>query len=221
VSTRNIARDLCAAVLTAGVLLSAPIDSASATAQACPDVEVVFARATGEPPGIGSVGQAFVDSLRPKVGGRSVGVYPVNYPASSSWDVPNSISAGAWDASGHVQSMATNCPSTKMVLGGMSQGAGVIDLIAIAAPVLIFTPVPMSPQVADHIAAIAVFGNPARSLPGGGPLTAISPLYGPKIIDLCAPGDPVCGAGNDPSAHAMYVYNGMVDQATTFAATRL
>ena len=48
----------------------------------CPDVEVVSARGTDEPPGPGIIGQAFIDSLRSKVPGRSVGVYPVNSPAT-------------------------------------------------------------------------------------------------------------------------------------------
>ena len=75
-SARHIARVLGAAVVTAGaVLLSAPIPSASA--QACPDVEVVFARGTSEPPGVGGVGQAFVDAVRSQVGAKSVDVYPV------------------------------------------------------------------------------------------------------------------------------------------------
>jgi hypothetical protein len=117
--------------------------------------------------------------------------------------------------------MATNCPSTQMVLGGMSQGAGVIDLIAIAAPVWRIAPVPMLPEAADHVAAVTVFGNPSRDIPGGGPFTALSPLYGPKTIDLCAPGDPFCSQGNDLSAHLSYVQNGMVSQAATFADSAL
>src|SRR5882757_4224845 len=71
-----------------------------------------FGRCTGAPPGIGWLGQAFVDALRPLVGGRSVGVYAVNYPAT--YDFSNSASAGASDASAHVQYMAVNCPSTRM-----------------------------------------------------------------------------------------------------------
>lgn len=46
-----------AAVTTPG-LLSAHVPMVSA--EPCPDVEVVFARGTGEPPGIGSVGGLFV-----------------------------------------------------------------------------------------------------------------------------------------------------------------
>src|SRR5262245_5704067 len=79
-----------------------------AAAAPCPDVEIVFARGTTEPPGVGGIGQAFVDSLRSRVGERSVGVYAVNYPASR--DFGRSVPAGRDDASAHVQSMAATCP---------------------------------------------------------------------------------------------------------------
>jgi cutinase len=201
-------------------MLSTAVGVPSAAAGPCPDIEVVFARGTGERPGVGYVGQAFVDSLRPNVGGRSVGVYAVNYPAA--YDFSNSASAGAGDASAHVQYMAANCPNTRMVLGGMSQGAGVIDLITIGSIMVPgFTPAPMAPEVADHVAAVAVFGNPSRNLPGLGPLTAISPLYGAKTIDLCAPDDLFCSEGKSIIAHLSYVQNGMVSQAAAFAASRL
>jgi cutinase len=215
--------------VTAWALLSAPIDIPSASAAPCPDVEVVFARATTEPPGIGEVGQAFIDSLRSQVGGRSVSVYAVNYPATE--DFSQSASAGATDASAHVQSMSANCPNTRMVLGGYSQGALVIDLIT-AFPVAFagFTPAPMPPELADHVAAVAVFGNPSDRYVGV-PLTAISPMYGAKAIDLCVPADPVCSAGGDMSPprrdemfsgpHLTYVQSGMASQGAAFAASRL
>ena len=44
----------------------------------CPDVQVVFARGTGEAPGVGPTGQAFVDSLRARLGPRPLDVYAVN-----------------------------------------------------------------------------------------------------------------------------------------------
>ena len=164
---RQIARFIGAAMVTAWAMLNAAISIPSAAAAPCPDIEVVFARGTGAPPGIGWLGEAFVNSLRPKVGGRSVGVYAVNYPAA--YDFSNSASAGASDASAYVQSMAANCPSTRMVLGGMSQGAGVIDLITVGAiTVPGFTPAPLPPEVADHVAAVAVFGNPSREYSGPG-----------------------------------------------------
>ena len=193
-------------------LLSTLIDTRYAAAGPCSDVEVVFARGTNEPPGVGSVGQAFVDSLRAKVPGRPIGVYAVNYPATD--DFVRSSLAGAGDARAHVQSVIGSCPNTRMVLGGYSQGAGVIDMTTEQLP----------PEMADHVAAVAVFGNPestfARML-GGGRLPTISPLYRPKTIELCVPDDPICSEGRNARAHVLYVQSGMTDQAATFAAGRL
>jgi cutinase len=210
-SARNIARILGVTVAMAWAL-SALVDTRHASAGPCPDVEVVSARGTDEPPGVGSIGQAFIDSLRPKLPGRSVGVYGVNYPATN--DFARSESAGAGDGSAHVQSTVANCPNTKMVLSGYSQGAAVIDMVTEELP----------PEVADHVAAVAVFGNPkstfARTL-GGGQLPAISPLYRPKTIDLCIPDDPICSEGKNEAAHHLYDQNGMTNQAAAFAASRL
>ena len=130
-SLRRITHVLAAAVVATWVaLLSAPINIGPASAAPCPDIEVTFARATTEQPGVGVVGREFIDSLRSQVGGRSVGVYAVNYPASE--DFVPSTNAGTSDASAHVTSMIANCPSTKMVLGGYSQGAMVIRSITTA-----------------------------------------------------------------------------------------
>ncbi len=48
----------------------------------CPDIEVIFARGTDDTPGLGTPGSAFVNALRPLVGGQTVSSYAVNYPAS-------------------------------------------------------------------------------------------------------------------------------------------
>ena len=58
-----ITRILGAVVVTAGAAVFG-VSVPSASAQQCPDVEAVFARGTSEPPGVGGVGQAFVDQLR-------------------------------------------------------------------------------------------------------------------------------------------------------------
>ena len=211
-SARNIARILGVAVVFTWAPLISLTGTHYASAGQCPDVEVVFARGTNEPPGVGSVGQAFIDSLRSQARGRSVGVYAVNYPATD--DFVRSSLAGAGDAGAHVQSMVGSCPGTRMVLGGYSQGAGVIDMTTDALP----------PQVAPRVAAVAVFGNPESSFSrmlGGGQLPTISQLYRPKTIDLCVPNDPICSEGKNPAAHGLYVQSGMTSQAAAFAASRL
>jgi cutinase len=210
---RWLTRVLVAVSVAAGALPIALIDLPAAAAAPCPDVEIVFARGTTEPPGVGGIGQAFVDSLRSQVGARSVGVYAVNYPASNDFDT--STPAGANDASAHIRSMAADCPNTKMVLGGYSQGAAVIDLATAALP----------PQVADHVAAAADFGGPRSSFAdtlSPGPLPVISPLFAGKTIDMCVPNDPICSEGGwDMRAHGAYVQTGMVNGAAAFAANRL
>jgi len=210
---RRVTRMLGAGSVAAGALPIALAGPPAAAAAPCPDVEIVFARGTTEPPGVGGIGQAFVDSLRPQLGARSVDVYAVDYPASNDFDT--STPAGANDASAHIQSTAANCPSTKMVLGGYSQGAGVIDLATAG----------LSPDVADHVAANAEFGAPRSSFAdtlSPATLPVISPLLATKTIDLCVPNDPICYQGGwDMGAHVSYVQTGMVDQAATFAAAKV
>jgi cutinase len=228
VNTRRFARLLGAAVVTMSAsMLSAPILVASAAP--CPDVDVTFARGTNESPGVGGVGQAFIDSLRSQVGGRSVAVYAVNYPAGD--DFAPSASAGAVDTHAHVTSMVANCPNTKLVLGGYSLGAMALDLATIARmPIAGLIPDILTADEAAHVAALATFGNPSdRYL--GGPISEVSPWYGAKAIDLCAPGDPVCTPGGAlalPShdelfspVHLSYPGSGMPSQAATFVASHL
>jgi cutinase len=209
-NTRRLASFLAIALAAwASIAVTVAIPSA---AEPCADVEVVFARGTSEAPGVGGTGQAFIDSLRAQTPGKSVSVYAVDYPATE--DFANSIAAGAGDASAHVQSIAAQCPNSKIVLGGYSQGAAVVDNITQTMP----------PDVADHVAAVAVLGNPksayAASL-AGAPLAAISPQYAPKTIDLCVQDDPFCSEGKNWIAHDFYWFTGLTAKAAAFAAGRL
>lgn len=71
------------AALSAAVLPVSPLAAVpSALADDCPDAEVVFARGTNEAPGLGRVGDAFVDSLREQTSGLNIRTYGVNYAAS-------------------------------------------------------------------------------------------------------------------------------------------
>jgi hypothetical protein len=87
---RHIPRFLAAAVVAASGVSASVLASAipSASADPCPDLQVVFARGTDDPPGVGPTGQAFIDSLRPRVGAKSLDVYSVNYPATHEPEPP-------------------------------------------------------------------------------------------------------------------------------------
>jgi cutinase len=206
-----------------------PASAAPPAGQNCPDTQVVFARGTGEDPGIGPTGQAFVDALRPRLPGKSLDVYAVNYPASDQWSTGLD---GIRDAGSHVINEAAACPNTKMVLGGFSQGAAVAGFVTSPAvpdsvpadvdPATI--PKPLDPALANHVAAVVLFGTPnVRAMNFlGQPQLVIGPLYQSKTIEVCAVEDPVCSEGMNFSAHNSYVDDGsVIGQGVDFAVARL
>ena len=213
---------------TWGLGVSLATANAAPSGPGCPDTQVVFARGTGEEPGVGPTGQAFIDALRAKLG-KPVDVYAVNYPASDQWSTGLD---GIRDAGSHVINEAKTCPNTKMVLGGFSQGAAVAGFTTSSAvpdsipqdvdPATI--PKPLDPALASHVAAVVLFGTPnVRAMNFlGQPQLVIGPLYQSKTIQVCAVEDPVCSDGMNFSAHNSYVDDGSaMGQGVDFAAARL
>src|SRR4051812_13283003 len=60
---RSLARIVGVVVTATWALVSAPVATFAAAADPCSDVAVVWARGTHQEPGLGNIGQAFVDSL--------------------------------------------------------------------------------------------------------------------------------------------------------------
>jgi cutinase len=197
-------------------ITSGPVPTARA--DECPDVELVFARGTAEPPGLGRVGDALLAALQPELGSRSVQAYAVNYPASYNF---LTTADAANDARGHIAAMADQCPATRLVLGGFSQGAAAVSMLAGVPPVgqrigNIGSAPPLDPGLAGKVAAVAVFGNPGNRF--GTPLSSTGAFAG-RAIDLCSPGDPVCVVGGrERDAHSDYESPPYPGQAAGFVA---
>ena len=218
---------LAVAAILAGSL-AAPTPSANAADDSCPSIEVVFARGTFEAPGVGATGQAFLDALNTRLPGKTVDVYAVNYPASLDF---GQAAGGIVDASNKIETIAASCPTTKIVLGGYSQGAAVAGYTTtdtvpagLALPAGITGPMP--PAIAPHVAAVVLFGTPdtwfLNLVDHNAPPITIGQPYTAKTLQLCATGDPVCFPGGlDRAAHSSYKDNGMADQAADFAARLL
>ncbi|WP_197376456.1 cutinase family protein [Mycolicibacterium baixiangningiae] len=233
---RQFGRFLGAVVMTTWAAMIG-VAAPAASAQPCPDVEVVFARGSGEAAGVGGVGQSFVDALRAQAAPRTVNVYAVNYAASNNFDARDDLARtvvdGIRDAGSRVQTIADTCPNTRIVLGGFSQGAVVAGFVtsstvpdAVPASYRNSVPEPLAPEVAEHVAAVTLFGLPSAEWLGtyGAPPVVIGPLYEPKTLELCAEGDTICNGapGGQPSiAHALYGINGMTQQGATYAVGRL
>ncbi len=203
-----------AALLTAPLIITgtAPV----AAADDCPDAEVIFARGTDEPAGMGRVGDALVDSLRKQAGGMVIRSYAVDYKATIT---QRHSGEGAKDAIAHIKSTAAACPDTKIVLGGYSQGASVVNIVAGFSGINWGSPLP--PEYMKNIAAIATFGNQADRTDGAPP-TQNSPLSA-KAIDLCNPADPIChaGSGNSWSGHTQGYVPEYTDEAAAFVTSKL
>jgi len=113
----------------------------------------------------------------------------------------------------------------RFLLGCVALGLGLV-LLGLA---FVFNPAPMPPEIANRVAAVAVFKNPSARYVG--PATAVSPLYGRKAIDLCNSGYRVCSRGGGMSPpqrdemfsgpHVQYLQSGMPSQAAAFAASHL
>lgn len=196
-------------------LIAAP--APSALADPCPDVELVFARGTGEPPGMGRVGDALAGTLAPLLGGRSLGTYAVDYAANRNF---LNTSDGAENVRSHIAWIAGACPDTRIALGGFSQGAAVVSMLAGVPPVgdrigSIGSAPPLAPDLSGRVAAVAVFGNPGTRF--GSPLSSVGQFAG-RAIDLCSQGDPICSAGRDRSAHSNYELPPYPGQAAGFIA---
>ncbi|MFZ1179593.1 MAG: cutinase family protein [Mycobacterium sp.] len=206
-----------AALVTATGLLVSPSAAPPASADDCPDVEVIFARGTNEPPGMGRVGDAFVDSLRQQTG-MNIDTYGVNYAASK---LQLHGGDGANDVINRVKQAVAKCPNTKIVLGGYSQGASVMDIVAGVPIGGINWGSSLPPEYANNIAAVATFGDVADR--AGGSLPTQSAMLGSKAIDLCNPNDPIChaGQGNEWSGHTEGYVPVYTTQAAAFVASKL
>jgi cutinase len=187
----------------------------------CPDVQLIFARGTNEPPGLGVVGDALFAALQPALGGRNFDNYAVNYPASYNF---LQTGDGANDARDHIAAMVDQCPGTHLILGGFSQGAAAVSMLAGVPPlgntVGEFGSAPaLDPGLAGKIRAVAVFGNPGNRF--NTPLSTTG-LFAGRAIDQCSPGDPVCVVGGrDRDAHHDYSVPPYPGQAVGFIAGRV
>ncbi|PFH46531.1 carbohydrate esterase family 5 protein [Amanita thiersii Skay4041] len=172
------------------LILGASLVSAGPLAprQSCADVTVIFARGTEEVRPIGTVaGPPFRDALQSALGSRTLNFIGMDYAATISGFLEGGDPNGARTMVADVNSAASSCPDTKIVMSG-SQGAQVTHLAAGQ----------LSSTVQDRVNAVVVFGDPdiGQAFPGG---------LNDREITFCANGDDICDGGVIiTSAHLSY-----------------
>ncbi|KAH8601762.1 cutinase-domain-containing protein [Bisporella sp. PMI_857] len=167
--------------------------------EACKDVTVIFARGTSEAGNVGEIaGPPWFSALRSSLGTAKIGVQGVTYPATVAGYLAGGDSAGSTEMLRLINLASTQCPSTKIVLGGYSQGA---QLVHNAAKKL-------TAAVTAKIAAVVVFGDPFRG-------DAVGTVASSKVDSICHDLDVVCTGfggfithltyGNDAAAASAFV----------------
>jgi len=212
-ATAGPAAEAAASASTAAA--SPAAKAAASTGTSCPDVNVVFARGTLELPGLGIVGTPFASAVSADLPHLTVTDYAVNYTADITQD---SAGPGATDMSEHIISVAAQCPNTRFIIGGYSQGATVTD-IALGIQTILGTGTTIPASIAPRIAAVVTFGNPLRLT--GQTIASASPANAAKSDDFCEQGDPVCANGVNGLAHIEYAFNGDATQGAQFAANQV
>lgn len=166
----------------------------------CPDVQVYFARGTTEVPTLGTViGPGFSAALSLQLVGKSVEFTGISYPALVSGYLAGGDTGGAKTMANSATSTANNCPNTKIVLSGYSQGAQVTHLAARQ----------LSTTVQNRVVAVVTFGDPYES-------TALPGVFQSRRKTWCNFGDLICAGlptilaphltyGTDAAATASFV----------------
>ncbi|KAJ9657832.1 hypothetical protein H2201_008045 [Coniosporium apollinis] len=166
----------------------------------CKDVTIIFARGTTEDGNVGtSTGPPFFEALGRLIGPSRVAVQGVNYAANVGGFLAGGDRAGSALMAQLAARAVTQCPGTKLVLGGYSQGAQVVHNAAAQ----------LSATTANFVNSVVTFGDPFKNRGFGS-------IPSSKVKIFCNWGDNICDGGvlvlyphltyrNDAAAAAAFV----------------
>ncbi|KAL4959226.1 cutinase [Aspergillus stella-maris] len=194
-----------------------------ALAQSCPDIHVFGARETSVSAGFGSSTTVVNAILNAYSGATSEAIdYPACGGQSSCGGVSYSasISAGINAVASAVNSFNTQCPDTRLVLVGYSQGGEIFNTALCGGGVpnqgVINTAVRLSSSAVEMVKAAIFMGDPlyvaglsynVGTCTAGGFNARPSGFSCPsasKIQSYCDSPDPYCCNGNDAATHQGY-----------------
>ncbi|KAH0421261.1 acetyl xylanesterase [Colletotrichum camelliae] len=178
-------------------------------------VHMIVARASTERPGTGIIGEV-ATKVQAQIPGSDI--TPVDYPAQLNPYQP-SQKAGVDAMTNLVQDYAKQCPQTKMVLMGYSQGAHVTADVLCGTSESGFAATPaQAADVTDKISAVVLMGDPSHVV--GQPFNtgtsqkdgvfprqdnAACGAVASKMTSFCDTGDPFCDSGANLQVHLGYV----------------
>ncbi|KAG0651405.1 Cutin hydrolase, partial [Hyphodiscus hymeniophilus] len=168
-------------------------DTYNELGQACTEYTVIFARGTTEPGNVGIlVGPPFFEALESLVGSSALTIQGVNdYSASIDGYIEGGDPAGSAEMAKQIEQAYAQCPSTKLVASGYSQGGQIVHNAAALLPT----------AVANWISSVVIFGDPDSS-------KAVTGVAASKTDIICHSGDNICVNGDLVlPAHLTYAIN--------------
>ncbi|GKT47815.1 cutinase [Colletotrichum spaethianum] len=148
---------------------------------ACRKVTLIWARGTTQPGNVGeagSEGPAFFNALASLIGASNLAVQGVNYSASIIGFLSGGDAAGSTTMANLVARAVTQCPSTKIVLSGYSQGGQLVHNAAAK----------LTTAQTNRISAVLIFGDPFDG-------RAVGKIPASKVKVICHDGDNICDGG--------------------------
>ncbi|KAF2007482.1 carbohydrate esterase family 5 protein, partial [Amniculicola lignicola CBS 123094] len=171
----------------------------------CTDITIIYARGTSESGNVGSVsGPPMFKALRQKLGANRVTVQGVDYPATSGVSSYGAACISSGGGTGPVQmasdvrTVLQQCPQTKVVVSGYSQGGMVVHR-AFSAQGL------SSSQVTGAV----LFGDPQIR-------QSVGDLPAAKVKQFCGTSDTVCGQPSGGVNGGHISYRSIADAAADF-----
>lgn len=216
-----------AAVAATGLAVATPASAVEAPDNACPQLEIIGARGTGQPPGLGIILTPLARQITQQVP-QTVRTIPLDYPAT--FNYASSVRQGVAEVRRVMTATAAQCADTRFILLGYSQGADVMgDALAGGAGWDGGSALPA--DLASRVSAVLLFGDPTFTAGepfnvtdgrasgifprGTGQLSA----FADRIQSYCNVNDRFCQRGTSLAAHLDY--RAVLGQATQFAVERV
>ncbi|KAF8599892.1 alpha/beta-hydrolase [Ceratobasidium sp. AG-I] len=196
----------------AATVLAAPVVELE-NRQSCSSLKLVHIAGTTEV-GLGVVGTPLAAELASAVPGTTT--YSITYDTSAEYAV--TVAAGAAITATYISAQSALCPNQKFVLSGYSKGALVVHSTT------------LSSTLKAKVAAIVVFGDPARNINSPWPINSPSVDLAPKdgstsaqnIASFCNNGDVFCyPGGTSLAAHLAYPTDGSIGVAANFVKAKV
>ncbi|KFA52401.1 hypothetical protein S40293_05985 [Stachybotrys chartarum IBT 40293] len=206
---------------------------AVAQSSACAEgLYIIVARGTGEPEGMGDMGELAQRIADRIPGSRTEGL---EYPATFINPIyDDSVDAGAETLRELIVEYHEECPDSQIALLGYSQGAHVTGEVICGGSSGTFSNIAPLPAdvVEESIAAVVMFGDPAHNPDASfnrgtsdndgifiRQNITICEEYESRIVSYCDTGDSYCDAGGDREVHGSYT-EGYGDEVEDFVVGR-